>query len=170
METDLRYDNSRNSFKLRGGCMATTQRRVHVPPPSGFGPLPFSSGVMAGETFYLAGHIGIDPPTRKIPQEIEAEVRLLMESIRNTLGEVRLTLHDLVSRPDLLSGRVAVRPFQCSLSDVFRGAVTRASVHWLGSAAFWGAFRNSRNCGEGVVSLAGSIAIHLSGYPCRRGK
>jgi 2-iminobutanoate/2-iminopropanoate deaminase len=77
--------------------MATTQRRIHVPPPSGFGPLPFSSGVMAGETFYLAGHIGIDPATRKIPQDIEAEVRLLMEGIRNTLGEVELTLQDIVS-------------------------------------------------------------------------
>jgi 2-iminobutanoate/2-iminopropanoate deaminase len=77
--------------------MATTQRRIHVPPPSGFGPLPFSSGVMAGETFYLAGHIGIDPATRKIPQDIEAEVRLLMEGIRNTLGEVELTLQDVVS-------------------------------------------------------------------------
>jgi enamine deaminase RidA (YjgF/YER057c/UK114 family) len=68
-----------------------------VPPPSGFGPLPFSSGVMAGETFYLAGHIGIDPATRKIPQDIDAEVRLLMEGIRNTLGEVELTLQDVVS-------------------------------------------------------------------------
>jgi len=77
--------------------MATTQGRIHVPPPSGFGPLPFSSGVMAGETFYLAGHIGIDPATRKIPQDIEAEVRLLMEGIRNTLGEVGLTLQDVVS-------------------------------------------------------------------------
>jgi len=77
--------------------MATTQRRIHVPPPSGFGPLPFSSGVMAGETFYMAGHIGIDPATRKIPQDIEAEVRLLMEGIRNTLGEVELTLQDVVS-------------------------------------------------------------------------
>jgi 2-iminobutanoate/2-iminopropanoate deaminase len=77
--------------------MATTQRRIHVPPPSGFGPLPFSSGVMAGETFYLAGHIGIDPATRKIPQDIEAEVRLLMEGIRNTLGEAELTLQDVVS-------------------------------------------------------------------------
>jgi 2-iminobutanoate/2-iminopropanoate deaminase len=77
--------------------MATTQRRIHVPPPSGFGPLPFSSGVMAGETFYLAGHIGIDPTTRKIPQDIEAEVRLLMEGIRNTLGEAELTLQDVVS-------------------------------------------------------------------------
>jgi 2-iminobutanoate/2-iminopropanoate deaminase len=77
--------------------MATTQRRIHVPPPSGFGPLPFSSGVMVGETFYLAGHIGIDPATRKIPQDIEAEVRLLMEGIRNTLGEVELTLQDIVS-------------------------------------------------------------------------
>ena len=92
--------------------MATTQRRIHVPPPSGFGPLPFSSGVMAGETFYLAGHIGIDPATRKVPQDIEAEVRLLMEGIRNTLGEVDLTLQDVVSV------QIFVRTCRCSTGSM----------------------------------------------------
>jgi 2-iminobutanoate/2-iminopropanoate deaminase len=72
------------------------QKRVHIPAPSGFGPLPFSSGVLAGNTFYLAGHIGIDPATRKVPDVLEREIELLMTGMKATLAKAGLTLNDLV--------------------------------------------------------------------------
>ena len=50
-----------------------------------------------GNTFYLAGHIAVGPATRKVPNDVESEVRILMESIRDTLGKAGLTLQDLVS-------------------------------------------------------------------------
>jgi 2-iminobutanoate/2-iminopropanoate deaminase len=77
--------------------MATSQKRFHVGPPSGLGPLPFSNGVLAGDTFYLSGHLGIDPATKKIPQEVQAEIRFLMDGIRDTLSKAGLALKDLVS-------------------------------------------------------------------------
>jgi 2-iminobutanoate/2-iminopropanoate deaminase len=76
--------------------MTTSQKRIHIPPPAGFGPLPFSRGVLVGDTFYMAGHIGIDPTKKKVPGDIEAEVQVLMKSIRDTLGEAGLQLQDLV--------------------------------------------------------------------------
>lgn len=77
--------------------MANSTRRLHIPPPDGFGPLPFSSGVLAGNTFYLCGHVGIDPATKKVPQDVESEVRLMMDSFRETLAKVEMTPQDLVS-------------------------------------------------------------------------
>jgi 2-iminobutanoate/2-iminopropanoate deaminase len=77
--------------------MTNSTRRVHIPPPDGFGPLPFSSGVLVGDTFYLCGHVGIDPATKKVPQEVDREVRLMMDSFRDTLAKVEMTLQDLVS-------------------------------------------------------------------------
>lgn len=77
--------------------MTTSQNRLHIPPPSGFGPpLPFSMGVLVGNTFYLAGHIAVDPATKKVPSDVESEVCVLMGSIRDTLGKAGLTLQDLV--------------------------------------------------------------------------
>jgi len=77
--------------------MTSPAKRVHVPPPGGFGRLPFSSGVLAGNTFYLCGHIGLDPVTKTIPSELDREIRLLVESFRDTLAKVEMTLQDLVS-------------------------------------------------------------------------
>jgi 2-iminobutanoate/2-iminopropanoate deaminase len=74
----------------------SSKKRVYVPPPGGFGPLPFSSGVLAGDTFYMAGHIGFDPATKKIPETVEREVECLMSSMRDTLAKAGLALDDLV--------------------------------------------------------------------------
>ena len=76
--------------------METEQKRMHVPAPAGFGPLPFSSGVLVGNTFYMAGHIGFDPATRKVPEVLEREIELLMTSMKATLAKAGLTLNDLV--------------------------------------------------------------------------
>jgi 2-iminobutanoate/2-iminopropanoate deaminase len=77
--------------------MTTPQKRLHVPTPGGLGSLPFSSGVLAGNTFYLCGHLGLDPATKKIPESVEREVRLMMDGMRDTLAKVELTMKDLVS-------------------------------------------------------------------------
>ncbi|HVB56492.1 MAG TPA: RidA family protein [Candidatus Acidoferrales bacterium] len=45
----------------------------------------------------LAGHIGVDPATKEIPSELDREIQLLMESLRDTLARAGLTLQHLVS-------------------------------------------------------------------------
>lgn len=73
------------------------KKRVYVPPPSGFGPpLPFSSGVLVGDTFYLSGHIGFDPATRKVPEVLEREIEYLMNGMKDTLAKAGLGMDDLV--------------------------------------------------------------------------
>lgn len=76
--------------------MESRPKRMHVPAPEGFGPLPFSNGVLVGNTFYMAGHIGIDPATRKVPDILEREIELLMNAMKATLAKAGLGLNDLV--------------------------------------------------------------------------
>jgi 2-iminobutanoate/2-iminopropanoate deaminase len=76
--------------------VAPQNNRLHISPPSGFGPLPFSNGVLVGDTFYMSGHIGFDPQTKKVPAEVDKEIRFLMNSFRETLARANLTMADLV--------------------------------------------------------------------------
>jgi 2-iminobutanoate/2-iminopropanoate deaminase len=47
--------------------------------------LPFSEGVLVGNTLYLGGHIGLDPKTGKPGASAEDEAKLVMEGIKQTL-------------------------------------------------------------------------------------
>jgi 2-iminobutanoate/2-iminopropanoate deaminase len=77
--------------------MAATEKRQFIPPPGGMGNLPFSNAVIAGNTVYLAGHLGFDPATRSIPSDIEKEARYMMDALQDTLTRAGLTMQDLVS-------------------------------------------------------------------------
>jgi 2-iminobutanoate/2-iminopropanoate deaminase len=59
--------------------------------------LPFSNGVLTGDTLHLAGTIGLDPKTGAPPADIEAEIRLAFESWKGTLAQAQMTLDDVVS-------------------------------------------------------------------------
>jgi enamine deaminase RidA (YjgF/YER057c/UK114 family) len=59
--------------------------------------LPFSEAVLAGDTLYLAGKIGLDPATGKPPAEVEDEARLVMDAVKGTLARAGMTMDDLVS-------------------------------------------------------------------------
>ena len=69
----------------------------HIVLPGRTDTLPYSDGVLVGDTFYLAGRIGIDPQTGKPPQEVEKEIRLLLDGMKTSLKAVDLTMDDLVS-------------------------------------------------------------------------
>ena len=58
---------------------------------------PFSDGVLVGDTLYLAGRLGIDPKTSKIPDDVEQEARLMIDGIKAVLAEAGMTMDDLVS-------------------------------------------------------------------------
>ena len=59
--------------------------------------LPYSDAVLAGNTLYLAGRIGVDPQTGKPPEDLEKEIRLLFDGVKTTLSAADLTMDDLVS-------------------------------------------------------------------------
>jgi 2-iminobutanoate/2-iminopropanoate deaminase len=78
---------------------AAASERTFVAPP-GTDPKsapPFNNGVMVGGTFYVAGHIGVDPATGKAAADPETEARLMMDAVKQTLDKGGLTMADLVS-------------------------------------------------------------------------
>ena len=59
--------------------------------------LPFSEGVLVGNTLDIAGHIGIDPKTGKPGASAEDEAKLVMDGIKQTVEAGGLSMDDLVS-------------------------------------------------------------------------
>jgi 2-iminobutanoate/2-iminopropanoate deaminase len=57
---------------------------------------PFSDAILAGNTLYLAGRIGIDPKTGKVPEKIEDEIKVLLDSEKEVLAQAGMTMDDLV--------------------------------------------------------------------------
>lgn len=57
---------------------------------------PFSDAIIAGDTLYLAGSIGVDPKTGKPPEKLDDEIKLLLDGYKTTLAAVGMTMDDLV--------------------------------------------------------------------------
>jgi len=57
---------------------------------------PFSNAILAGDTLYLAGSIGLDPKSGKAPEKIEDEIKLLLDGYKATLAVGGMTMDDLV--------------------------------------------------------------------------
>ena len=60
--------------------------------------LPYSPGILVGDTLYLAGQLGRDPATTKlVPGGIEAETRQALTNIREVLHEADMDFGDVVN-------------------------------------------------------------------------
>jgi len=57
---------------------------------------PFSGAILAGNTLYLSGRIGLDPKTGKAPAEVDEEIKLLLDHIKATLVQAGMSMDDLV--------------------------------------------------------------------------
>jgi len=59
--------------------------------------LPFSDGVLVGNTLYVAGHLGLDPKTGTPPATAEDEAKFALDGIKEVLENAGMTMDDLVS-------------------------------------------------------------------------
>jgi 2-iminobutanoate/2-iminopropanoate deaminase len=73
-----------------------TSTRQYVMRPGRIGDWPFSNGVWSGSTFYLSGHLGVDRAAGRPPENVEDEIRLMLDTFKATLAAARLTMQDLV--------------------------------------------------------------------------
>lgn len=58
--------------------------------------LPFSHAVVAGNTAYIAGTLGVDPETGAAPESVEQEARLVMDGIKAKVELAGFTMDDVV--------------------------------------------------------------------------
>jgi len=121
---------------------SVSEARRHVNLPGRPSSLPFSDGVLVGDTFYLAGRIGIDPVTGRAPADVDAEIKLLLDGVQSVLAQAGMTMDDLVSvqifSPDL------------SLWELFNAAYVKRFSRELPARAF---------IGSGPLLLGGRFEI-----------
>jgi reactive intermediate/imine deaminase len=73
-------------------------RRVIQPERFPYMGLPYSPGILAGDTLYLAGQLGRDPKTTKlVPGGIEAETRQALTNIGEVLREAGMNFADVAN-------------------------------------------------------------------------
>jgi 2-iminobutanoate/2-iminopropanoate deaminase len=101
-------------FTVRGAFSQApaqpTRRAIHLPDANP--QLPFSDGILAGNTLYLAGRIGLDK-SGKPPAEVTDEVKILLDQIKAVLAQADMTMDDLVY--------VQIACTDLSLFDKFNG-------------------------------------------------
>ena len=127
----------------------TSETRRYLNLPGRPSALPFSDGVLVGDTFYLSGRIGIDPVTGRAPTDVDAEITLLLDGVQAVLAEAGMNMDDLVSvqifSPDL------------SLWEPFNAAYIKRFARDLPARAF---------IGSGPLLLGGRF--ELMGIAVRR--
>jgi 2-iminobutanoate/2-iminopropanoate deaminase len=72
-------------------------RQYFTPPGAMASTLPFSEAIQAGDTLYVAGHIGLDPKTQKAVEGTEAEAHAVLDAVKQTIESAGLHMDDLVS-------------------------------------------------------------------------
>lgn len=84
-------------FSVSGAFSETPQvPRAVFNAPGKAAALPFSDGILAANTLYLSGRIGLDPKTGKPPEQVEEEIKLMLDSVKDTLAQAGMTMNDLV--------------------------------------------------------------------------
>jgi 2-iminobutanoate/2-iminopropanoate deaminase len=58
--------------------------------------LPFSDAILDGKTLYLAGRLGLDPQTGKVPPNIQAEVKNILDGDKAVLAKAGMSMNDVV--------------------------------------------------------------------------
>ena len=80
------------------GAQSSGQRRVIRPEKAPNTGLPFSPGILAGNTLYISGHLGRDPvSSRLVSGGIEAETRQVLANTREVLKAAGMDFKDVTS-------------------------------------------------------------------------
>jgi enamine deaminase RidA (YjgF/YER057c/UK114 family) len=58
---------------------------------------PYTHTIVAGDTIYIAGSIGVVPETRRVPEDPMDEARIMMDAMKAKVELAGATMSDLVS-------------------------------------------------------------------------
>jgi reactive intermediate/imine deaminase len=75
----------------------TDRKHIVLKRPPGAASLPFSDGILVGNTLYISGHFGLDPKTHEPPGSAEEEAMLAVEATKQTVEAAGMNMDDLVS-------------------------------------------------------------------------
>jgi reactive intermediate/imine deaminase len=83
-------------LSLAVSASAQTKKR-HINLPNRNVNAPFSDAVLVGDTLYIAGRIGLDAKTGKVPADVEQEARNVLDGFKAVLAQANMTMDDLVT-------------------------------------------------------------------------
>jgi len=96
---------AKKTVRRQVATKAASPARKYVNLPGRPAGLPFSDGVLVGNTLYLAGRMGFDPTTGKPPDSPADEARILLDGVKAVISAAGMTMDDLayvtVCSPDL---------------------------------------------------------------------
>lgn len=84
-------------FLLAGSINGDTQFRRAVSLESPALNLPFSDGIVAGNTLYVAGQQGTDAKGNLVEGGVEAQTRMALENIGTVVKDAGFSMNDVVS-------------------------------------------------------------------------
>ena len=130
--------------------------REVIQPPEFPGGGPFSPGILAGDTLYLAGQVGRDPKTRQTPDAIEDETRVAMQNVGRILTAADLDYGHLVKCHVLLDDMDNYKPMNDTYAAFFPADYypARTTVEIAGLA---GGFRVEVSC----IAFRDKSRIHV---------
>ena len=83
--------------------------------------LPFSSGVLVGDTLYIAGTSAVGPEKPRKPISAEEEVRLVMNKVKAVVEQAGMTMDDVVSMQVFCTDLKNYDTFNRVYATYFRG-------------------------------------------------
>ena len=102
--------------------------------------LPFSNGVMVGDTLYIAGHLGLEAQSGKPPADAEEEAKLVMDAVKKTVEDAGMTMADIVMIqvhcPDLSLYGIFNKVYRTYFQDAFPARAFLGSGKLLRDARF----------------------------------
>lgn len=102
---------------------AHAQQKVISPPEfgrQGSDAIPFSPGILVGDTLYVSGEIGADLHTGEIPKDFEAEVRNCLDNIGIILKAAGMDYADVVSVQVFLTDVSQFKRMNAVYASVFK--------------------------------------------------
>jgi len=103
---------------------ASAQQRKVISPPEfstqGNENLPFSPGILEGDTLYVSGEIGVDLRTGEIPKDFEAEVKACLDNIGIILKAAGMNYEDVDSAQVFLTDISQFKRMNAVYASVFK--------------------------------------------------
>ena len=90
-------------------------------------PVPFSKAVRAGDFLFLSGVLAMDPQTRIIEGDVQAQTRVIVERIAATLDECGASLSEVVKATVWLADLADFGAFNAEYAKHFAGALPARS-------------------------------------------
>jgi 2-iminobutanoate/2-iminopropanoate deaminase len=105
------------------GLASAQQHKVISPPEfgnQGKDAIPFSPGILVGDTLYVSGEIGFDLHSGEIPKDFEAEVKACLDNIGIILKAAGMDYPDVVSAQVFLTDMTQFKRMNAVYASVFK--------------------------------------------------